>query len=128
MDEPCARDRSQLRLRRIVRRDDRLGPIEQRVHQLVEHAEQQLLLALDVVVEAAAREPAGGDEVVDRGRVVAALGEQACGRVDDLLPARVVAGAQRGTGRRGGRRHDSLQASEQIPTVRYKFTPCSPVS
>ena len=73
--------------------------LEQRVHQLVADRAQQLLLAAEVVVEAAGGEAERLGELGHRGLVVAALGEHARRAEHDLRAAAVVALAQGGPGR-----------------------------
>ena len=89
--------------------------LEQRVHQLVADRAQQLLLAAEVVVEAAGREAERLGELGHRGLVVAALGEHARRAEHDLRPAAVVALAHGGSGRAGRSRRPSL------PNAHSKF-------
>ena len=87
--DPGAQKLAQLLLGREVLGGDLLGPGEQRLDQLLVREEEEVLLAVDVVVEPAALEPRRLDEVVDRGVAVAALGEQP-GRDVDHLAAPVL--------------------------------------
>ena len=101
--EPDAEQVAQLALGRRLGGEDLAGPLEQRVEQLVADADQQLVLALDVVVEAAGGEPGRLGQVAHRGLLVAALGEEAGGGRDHLAPLALVALAQRRPGRRARR-------------------------
>src|ERR1700743_3605963 len=85
---------------------DRAGLLEEGVEELVADRDQQVLLAGGVVVDAARRQAGRLAEVADRGLLVAALGEELRRRVDQRLAPALVAGAERGAGRRrrGGHR------------------------
>jgi hypothetical protein len=85
--------------------DDLPGARQQRLQQLVADRDQQVVLALDVVIEAAGGKPGRRGQLADRGAVVAALGEELGGGRHHLAAARLVAGAQGGAGRGRGQRH-----------------------
>jgi hypothetical protein len=88
---PGAQELPQLLLGGRLRGDDRLDAVDERVDQLLVGEQQELLLAVDVVVEAAALEARRLDQVVDRGVAVAALGEQPRRDGDYLPPPPLVA-------------------------------------
>jgi hypothetical protein len=60
---------------------------------LIREGEEQVFLALDVVVEAALEDADPGGDVLDPGRGVALLVEDLAGRLEDLVPAGDVEGA-----------------------------------
>ena len=94
--DPGAEKLAQLLLRREVLGRDLLGPGEQRLDQLLVREEEQVLLAVDVVVEPAALEARRLHEVVDRGIAVAALGEEPGRDVDHLAAPVLPLGARPG--------------------------------
>jgi hypothetical protein len=89
--DPRLDERAELLAGRRARVEDLLRAGQQRVHELVADRDQQLLLAAEVVVEAAGADPQLLGELGHRGLVVAALGEHARGAEDDLGLAAVVA-------------------------------------
>jgi hypothetical protein len=107
--DPQAHQRAQLlgRLARLLQQ--RLGPLEQRVHQLVADGAQEMLLGGEVVVEAARGEAERLRQLGHRGLVVAPLGEHACGTEHDLGPPAVVALAQGGSGRPHGHASETTE-------------------
>jgi len=99
--EPGVEQLAQALERRLgaLRGGDLLGAFEQRVEELVADRHEQVVAACDVVVEGARGEARLLEQRGDRGRVVAALGEDVRGGVGDLAPAAVVAGAKGWAGR-----------------------------
>ena len=91
--------------------------LEQRVHQLVADRAQQLLLAAEVVVEAAGGEAERLRELGHRGLVVAALGEHARGAEHDLRAAAVVALAQGGPGGPCGHAAERTECSFELRMI-----------
>jgi hypothetical protein len=63
---------------------------------LLEDAEEQVFLGLDVVVEAALEDPELVGDVLDRGRRVPALVEDLGGGLDDLVVALATRARRRG--------------------------------
>jgi hypothetical protein len=103
--DPGLEELAQLLHRRRLGGDDLARPRQQRFQQLVADRDQQVVLALDVVVEAAGGEAGRLGQLAHRGRVVAALGEQLRRRRHHLAAARFVTGAQGGAGRGRGDGH-----------------------
>ena len=135
--DPGAQEPAQLRLGvELLRRDDLLGPHEQRRHQLLVDQEEKLPLAVDVVVEAAPLQPGRVDEIVDRGVRIAALGEQPRRHVDHLAAALLEACPRARTAAGWSRagvdvirgRHGSHSPRCRAMTIRWiSFVP-SPIS
>ena len=87
--EQLVAEHGQLLRRRAARLGDAVGADHHLVHHPVVDGGEQLLLGADVVVERALAELVGGAELGDARGVVAAPGEDARGRVDDRLAARL---------------------------------------
>ena len=99
------------------------APLDETVGALVDDIEQQLLLRADVGVERPSQEPERVAEVLHRGAVVAALGEQAGGRAHHL-------GAPRGSGPVDDLGHSApsqtnpSQTNSRLETVPDILRPC----
>jgi len=98
VDEPDAEQLAQLLLGGAGAGDDLPRPGEQRLQQLVADRDQEVVLAVDVVVDAAGGKSGRRGQFGHRGRLEAALGEDPGGVGDDLLAATVIALAQRRSG------------------------------
>ena len=109
--EPDMQQLAELGLGRLRRREDGVGALEQRVHQLVADQDEQLVARVDVVIEAAGGQAGRLEQRRDGRGVVATLGEHVGGGIDDRTPTELVASAERWAGGRG--EHRGPVASEE---------------
>ena len=74
----------------LVFQDPPDAPRLKRLRLLLEDLHAEVFLAAVMIVEVAAADPAGLKDVVEGGRVVAALVEQLSRGIEDLLPASLI--------------------------------------